>query len=249
MAKKVLVFSMTTAAGAGTYASTLISEDGQVKALAGWVAPKEYGITKIQPMGANGSYSCLARSAHQADDLTFIHPADTLADYEKVIPIDQMFGGKAGIVVSANETITLTNTVTGNATINVIIELDDVVSKVNARGVRVAGSNAMVANTPTETGALLPADFNPNAEYRLRGSNITSTTIQSAYAMLLGQSVLLPGANAVVTGQGYAILTNEAAKVMTGTGADYNATFQLYCLASAADAANTQVIAFILEST
>lgn len=244
--KKVLMFSMTTAAGAGTYASTLISEDGQVKNLAGWTAPKDYGITRIIPMGAAGDYSTLARSAHAADNLVFVHPADTLADYDKEIAIDKMFG--AGIIVTANETLTLTNTVTGNATINVLIELDSDIQKVNARAVRALGATAYTANVPTETGANIPANFNPNAPYRMRGCSLKSTTIQTAYAMLKGFSVALPGANAVLTGQGYAILTPEQAKVMTGSGADYNATFALYATGTAADATAVQIYYTFFET-
>lgn len=249
MAKKVLVFQMVTAAGAGTYAATLISEDGQVKALAGWTAPKQYAITKIQPMGANGDYSCFARSAHQADDITFVHPADTLADYDKVIDIVEMFGGKAGIVIDANETLTLTNTVTGNATINVQVELDDSVTAVNARGMRIAGANALGANTPTETGGNFAANLNPNATYRIRSQSLKSTTIQMAYAMLKGNSTAMPGSNAILTGQGYTTLSKQQAEVMTGTGAEFTNTFFLYVTGSAADAANTQLFYFIVESS
>lgn len=244
--KKVLMFSMTTAAGAGTYASTLISEDGQVKALAGWTAPKTMGITKIIPMGAAGSHSTIARSQHASDDITFTHPADTLADYDKEIPIDKMFG--AGIIVEANETLTLNNIVTGNATINVLIELDDKIKTCNARGIRIAGAAAYVANVPTETGGNVAADLAPNTEYRIRGACLLSTSIQTAYAMLNGQSVALPGANAILTGQGYAILSKEAMEAMTGTGSEFAATFQLYATGTAADAANVQFYNFLLES-
>ena len=244
--KKVLMFSMTNAAGAGTYAANLISEDGQVKNLAGFTAPKDYGITKIIPMGANGSFSTFARSAHQADNLVITHPADTLADYDKEIPIDKMLN--AGIIINANETLTLTNTVTGNATINVLVELDDSIAKVNARGIQVAGANAFVANTPTETGGNVPANFNPNVQYRLRGIAFLSTSIQTAYAMLKGSSVALPGANAILSGQGYSILTPEQAKVMTGTGADWVNTFFLYATGTAADAVGVQSINMILET-
>lgn len=240
---------MTTAAGAGTYASTLISENGQVKNLAGWVAPKDMAITKIQPMGANGDYSCIARSAHQADNITFVHPADTLADYDKVIDIVEMFGGKAGIVVSKNETLTMTNTVTGNATINVQIELDDSITRVNARGIRAAGATAFTANVPTETGANIPTNLNPNLNYRIRGASLKSTSIQMAYAMLKGASVAIPGSNAILTGQGYTALTSEQAGVLTGSGSDFHSTFALYATGTAADAANVQLFYLIVESS
>lgn len=246
MGKKVLMFSMTTVAGAGTYASTLISEDGQVKNLAGFVAPRDMAITKIIPMGAAGSYSCFARNDHPGDDITFTHPADTLADYDKEIDIREMFGG-AGIVINKNETLTLTNTVTGNATINVLVELDDTIRRVNARGVRIAGATAFTANVPTETGGNVAANMNPSTEYRLRGCALLSTSIQTAYAMLKGLSVALPGANAILTGQGYKLLSPEAAKVMSGTGADYTATFALYATGTAADAANVQFYCLIFE--
>lgn len=241
------MFQMVTAAGAGTYAAAVISEDGQVKNLAGWTAPRAMAITKIIPMGANGSYSCLARNAHASDDITFMHPSDTLADYDKVIDFYAMLGNH-GVEVAANETITMTCTVTGNATINVLVELDDTVPAVNARGIRVAGAAAAVANTPTETGGNVATNLNPNASYRMRGLNFTSTTIQTAYAMIGGAATALPGANAVVTGQGYATLDARQAAVMTGKGSEFQSTFSLYITATAADAANVQIISIIFET-
>lgn len=247
MGKTCLMFSMTTAAGAGTYASNLISENGQVKNLAGWVAPKKMAITKIIPMGAAGDYSVINRSAHQADAITFVHPADTLADYDKEIKIDDILGGQ-GIVVDANETLTLNNVVTGNATINVLIELDDTIKSVNARGVRAAGANALVANVPTETGGNIPTNFNPNALYRMRASCLKSTSIQTAYAMLNGHSCALPGSNAILTGQGYSIISKEGCAVLSGSGATWQSTYFQYVTGTAADAANVQLFYFIFET-
>lgn len=245
--KKVLMFQMVTAAGAGTYAAALISENGAVKNQAAWVANKAYGITKIIPMGANGSYSCIHRNDHPADDITLTHPADTLADYDKVIDIQDIFGGQ-GIAVNASESITINVTVTGNATINILIELDDAIKVVNARGVRAAGANALVANTPIETGANIYANFNPNVEYRMRGVALLSTSIQTAYAMIKDNAIALPGANAILTGQGYAKLTDSQAKILTGTGADFTNTFSLYVTATAADAANVQFWCVLFET-
>lgn len=247
--KTVLMFSMTTAAGAGTYASTLISENGAVKNQASWVANRDCAITKIIPMGANGDYSCLARSGHQADNLTFVHPSDTLADYDKVVDLLKMFGGKAGVAVDKSESISLTNTVTGNATINVLIELDDAVTRVNARGVRIAGANALVANVPTESGGNVATNFNPNTDYRLRGASLKSTSIQTAFGVLKGSSVALPGSNAILTGQGYSTLDPDQAKVMQGLGSEWQSTFGLWVTGTAADAANVQLWYLILESS
>jgi len=249
MGKTVLVFSMTTAAGAGTYASTLISENGQVKNLAGWTAPRKMAITKITPMGANGDYSCFARSDHPSDNITFVHPADTLADYDKVIDVVEMFGGKAGIIINPNEGLSLTNTVTGNATINVQIELDDSITAVNARAIRIAGANAFVANVPTETGGNVAANLKPNSAYRVRSFCFQSTSIQMAYAMLKGNSCSLPGANAVLTGQGYTALTDEQAGILEGSGAEFTNTFLLYATGTAADAANVQDIYIFMEAS
>lgn len=247
--KSVLMFQMVTAAGAGTYAAALISENGQVKNQAAWTAPKDMAITKIIPMGANGDYSTLARNDHQADDLIFVHPSDTLADYDKVIDIVEMFGGKAGIVVNKGESITLTNTVTGNATINVMIELDDSITRVNGRGIRAAGVNALVANTPTETGGNIPADLNPSTTYRARGVSLKSTSIQTAMGVLKGASTALPGSNAILTGQGYSKLDKDQAEVMQGTGAEWDSTFGLWVTGTAADAANVQLWYIFMEAS
>lgn len=247
MAKTVLMFQMVTAAGAGAYDAALISENGQVKNQAAWTAPRQMAITKIIPMGANGNFSTLARNAHAADDITFVHPSDTLADYDKVIDILNMFGGKAGIVVDQGESITINTTVTGNATINILIELDDSVTKVNARGIQAAGVNALVANTPTESGGNVPANLNPNVTYRMRGVSLKSTSIQTAYGMLKGSATALPGSNAILTGQGYSKLDSDQAIVMQGTGAEYLATFGLWVTGTAADAANVQFYYIIFE--
>lgn len=245
--KSVLMFQAVNAAGAGTYAMNLISENGQVKNQASWTAPKKMAITKIQPMGANGDYSCIARSDHASDDITFVHPADTLADYDKVIDIASMFGGKAGIVINQAETMTLTTTMTGNGTINIQIELDDAVTAVNARGIRAAGANALVANTPVETGGNLIANLAPNSTYRIRGACLESTTIQMAFAGVKGSYTSIPGANAVLTGQGYATLTSDQAAVMQATGAEFTSTFALWVTGTAADAANVQIFYLIME--
>lgn len=245
--KKTLIFSMTTAAGAGTYAMTLISEDGTVKNQAAFTAPKDMAITRIIPMGANGSYSTMARSAHQADNSVFDHPADTLADHTKTIDFMELMG--QGIEISANEQLTFTTTVTGNATISLGVELDDTVKKTNARCIRAAGVNAAVALTPTESGGNVATNMNPIAKYRLRAARITSTSIQHVELKLGTNTILVPGVNAILTGQGFVKLSDDQASVMTGFGAEWQSTFNAWLTCTAADAANVQFLNMLFESS
>ena len=245
--KTVLQYTMTTGAGAGTYAATNVSVNGKTKSQATYVADKNYGITKVQIMGANGSYITVARDGHPGDDLNLIQQADALTDAQKMIDIYELFNQK-GITLDKGEGLSMTIAVTANATIDVFIELDDSVSRVNGKAVRVLGSNAAVANTPVETGALVPGGFAPSDVYRGRACYFTSTTIQNMSIGLNNKGLCVqPGQNAILTGQGYTKLDNKQAELMTGTGQEYSATFEAWINATAADAANVQILGMIFE--
>lgn len=238
---------MTTAAGAGTYAATLIRDNGKVRNADAYTANKRYGITRVQIMNAGGSYITMSRSSHQEDDITLEQIADTLADADKVIDLFEMLGGK-GVVLEANEGLSIDVTVTANSTIDIFVELDDTIPVTNAYGVRAAGANAAVANTCVETGANVTAAMNPNKKYRARGIYFTSTTIINAQLGVDGNGlVTVPGQNAILTGQGFTVLKPDQAKVLEGTGSTYQSTFECWIAATAADAANVQVINIVFE--
>lgn len=247
--KKTLMFSQTNTGGtAATIAMSLISEDGQVKNQAQWTAPKNMAITRLIPIGATGNYSTLSRSSHAADNIVFVHPADTLADQDKNINIIDYLGGK-GIEVLANESITMTSTISNSGTTSVLIELDDSVGAVNARMVRAAGANAAVALTPVESGANIVTGLNPNAKYRMRAFWATSTTIQHVMVKLNNNCIAMPGKNAILTGQGHTKLSDDQAAAMTGTGAEFTSGFSAWITCVTTDAANVQVFNILFESS
>lgn len=254
MAKKTLVFSMTTAAGAGTYAAPLISEGGAVKNQAGWVAPKAWGIAKVLISGAAGSFITIQRNSHTADNIVLQQLADTIVDLKKTINIAKILGaaGKpTAVEVLQGETIAITATVTGNSTISITLEMDDSLPVVNCRAVRVAGANAAVALTPTETGANIIVGLNPNANYKVRGCYLWSTTAQDYQMQLGNQSIALPAQNAILTGFGYTKLDDQQADVMAGSGATFASSFSLWAKCVAADAAAiaTQCYSVIFSSS
>lgn len=233
---------MTTAAGAGTYAATLIYENGITRNQTTYTVPKAMGIVKAKAMGANGLRYTLTRSGHPADTMVFPCLADTLADMAKEIDIEKILGG-AGAELIENENLTMTVTVGGNATVIIVLELDDAVQRVNVRAPYVAGAAAMVAGVPTETGANLRAALSTTARYELRALFVTSTSIEHLITRwtVQGQesyeALETPGA--LVTGLGnYAALDRP----IVGTGSQYVTDFYLDEEASAADAANTQQI-------
>jgi len=239
---------MVTAAGAGTYAATLINENGKVRNLASYQANKKYGITRVQIMGANGSHICIDRSSHEGEDLTLIQIADTLADQFKEIDFVDILAG-AGVVLDENEGLSINVTVTGNATINIFVELDDKIKTVNAKAIRVEGSAAAKANELVDTGGNVPTGMNPNKTYRMRATYATSTTIHViVYSINDSDYIFVPGKNAILTGQNYDTLSKDQAEMLTGTGSDYVQTFMAFIVATAADAANVQFLGIIFET-
>lgn len=245
--KRTLHFQMVTAAGAGTYAATLIRDNGKVRNSDAYTSDKLQAITRVQIMGANGMHTVLARSSHPGDDLDLIQIADTLADQDKVIDLIDILDGK-GVELKASEALSLTVEVSGNATINIFIELDDSVPRVNAYAVRVAGTDAAVASTGVETGGNVPGAMNPIKTYRMRAIYATSTSIVSMDIGVNGNGLIhTPGQNAIVTGQKFQKLTKDQATLMIGTGSEYVNTFEAWITATAADAAAVQFLNPIFE--
>lgn len=246
--KKVLIFQLVAGGAVTNSAATLISEDGQTKSSNLWTANKKWGITKVIIMGASTTYVTLTRSGHSADTMVLMPPADTLADLKKTINLAKILGGKA-VIIDAKEGLSVTATTSGATTTNITLELDDSMATTNARAVRAAGTTAMVANTPTESGANVVTGLNPNGTYRVRGTYLTSTSMQSMVMRLGNNYIALPSTNAIQSGQGYTTLTTDQATLMTGEGSEYTSTFSLWGVASAADAANTQFFGVIFEAS
>lgn len=247
MTRRVQVWTMTTAAGAGTYAMTLISENGVARNLTTWRTPAAMGICKVKAMGANGVRYTITRTGHAADTLVFPQLADTLADVNKEIDLEKLLDN-AGIELLAGEDVTITSTVSGNATITLVIELDESITRVNVRAPRVAGASAAVAATPTETGANLRAALSASARYTLKALFVTSTTIEHLISRFgvkgreLYEAIDTPGA--LLTGVGN---YGKLDKPVAGTGAEFGTDYALDIMCSAADAANLQDIYAILE--
>lgn len=248
MSRRVQVWTMTTAAGAGTYAMTLIAENGVTRNLTTYRTPSAMGICKVKAMGANGVRFTITRAGHAADTLVFPQLADTLADVNKEIDIEKLLDG-AGIELTSGEDVSITSTVSGNATITLVIELDDAITRVNVRAPRVAGAAAAIAATPVETGANLRAALSSSARYTLKAIFATSTTIEHLITRFtvkgreLYEAVDTPGA--LLTGVGN---YGKLDKPITGTGAEFGTDFALDIIASAADAANVQDIYALFET-
>lgn len=242
--KNVIGFSMTTAAGAGTYAATHNRDGILTKNATYYKASKPQAIVGITIMGANALRIIMYRDGHQADDIYLPAIADTLADLKKKIPIKDLLDN-AGIELLANEQLSMDIVVGGNATVNVEIELDDACQRTNVRGVYAAGANALNANVATETGANVVSGLNSNANYKPKATYITSTTMQSAAMGFQGGEIeLLETQTAVVSGQPM----YKLASLPTAKGEKYKTDFVLLALGSAADAANTQVIFVLFET-
>lgn len=247
MMTSLLFMYNNAAGGANTYTIPITNENGQARNANSWTSPKKQGITRVIITGANGNYITISRNAHQADNLGLAQLADTLADAKKTIQFQKILGGK-GVIVDADETLSITATMTGNGVISILVELDDAIPTVNAIGIVQAGVNAVATGYVLQpTGANISTGMDPKRTYRLRGTYFTSTTILGVVIRMREHYITLPGQNAVLTGQGYTTLADNQADKLTGTGSEFRAQYESFVLCSTTDAAAVQRLHFIFE--
>ena len=245
--KKILHLTCVHA-GAATNAALIDYEDGIARAaLPNWTANKRWGITKITMTGAVALGFTIIRGGHVGDNVTVPVLSFTLAGVNKTVDLVKLLGG-AGLVVDLHEVVNFQSIGSGAGTTDITVELDDSIAVVNARGPRVAGAAAAVANVPTETLANLRATLGASDKYSLRAMYTTSTSILNLIMRWTGQTPTVQSVNgcgALGAGLSNYVLLDTP---ITGLGSVFGTDVFGDIICTAADAAAVQDI-FALFTT
>lgn len=241
--KTTLIFE-TTHAGATTLASVLLFENGQVRAAGGWTAPKRMGITRVTIAGVAVNFALITRNGHARSPITLNGNQAAATIIGGRPGYDFMYNCGKGVIVDNNETLTVTTTATGAGVVKVSIELDDAVPLMDFRAVRVAGSAALVVDTPTPTGANVAPGIQPNGRYKLRLCNIfaAATSNDSYIGFKDGGQIQIGTPHAAALNSAPRWLADDQVKYLSGTGTEFLNNLTISIVDTVATAAATIVL-------